>query len=41
MNPSISIIGASVSGLYAALLIIEKGYDVTIFEVRDHIGDGC
>ncbi|WP_404353638.1 flavin monoamine oxidase family protein [Exiguobacterium aurantiacum] len=38
MNPSIAIIGAGVSGLYAASLLIEKGYHVTIFEARDRIG---
>ncbi|XCA83138.1 FAD-dependent oxidoreductase [Exiguobacterium mexicanum] len=38
MNPSIAIIGAGVSGLYAASLFIEKGYDVTVFEARDRIG---
>lgn len=32
MNPSIAIIGAGVSGLYAASLLIEKGYDVNVFE---------
>ncbi|WP_214763001.1 NAD(P)-binding protein [Exiguobacterium sp. s146] len=32
MNPSIAIIGACVSGLYAASLLMEKGYDVTIFD---------
>lgn len=38
MNPSIAIIGAGVSGLYAASLLIDKGYDVTVFEARDRIG---
>ncbi|WP_303825839.1 flavin monoamine oxidase family protein [Exiguobacterium aurantiacum] len=38
MNPSIAIIGAGVSGLYAASLLTEKGYDVTVFEARDRIG---
>lgn len=38
MNPSIAIIGAGVSGLYAASLLIEKGYNVTVFESRDRIG---
>ena len=38
MNPSIAIIGAGVSGLYAASLLIEKGYDVTVFEARNRIG---
>ncbi|RHB48531.1 FAD-dependent oxidoreductase [Exiguobacterium sp. AM39-5BH] len=34
MTKSIAIIGAGASGLYAALLLIEKGYDVTVFESR-------
>jgi len=38
MNPSIAIIGAGVSGLYAASLLIDKGYDVTVFEARDRVG---
>ncbi|WP_214890480.1 FAD-dependent oxidoreductase [Exiguobacterium sp. s142] len=38
MNRSIAIIGAGVSGLYAASLLTEKGYDVTVFEARDRIG---
>lgn len=38
MNPSIAIIGAGVSGLYAASLLTEKGQDVTVFEARDRIG---
>lgn len=38
MNPSIAIIGAGVSGLYAASLLIEKGYDVTVFEARNRVG---
>lgn len=35
---NIAIIGAGVSGLYAASLLAEKGYDVTVFEARDRIG---
>ncbi|WP_396129170.1 NAD(P)-binding protein [Exiguobacterium mexicanum] len=38
MNPSIAIIGAGVSGLYAAPLLTEKGYDVPVFEARNRIG---
>ncbi|WP_214837716.1 FAD-dependent oxidoreductase [Exiguobacterium sp. s36] len=38
MNPSIAIIGAGVSGLYAASLLTVKGYDVTVFEARDRVG---
>ncbi len=32
---SIAIIGAGVSGLYAATQLHQKGYDVTVFEARD------
>nr|WP_214742964.1 FAD-dependent oxidoreductase [Exiguobacterium sp. s48] len=35
---SIAIIGAGVSGLYAALQLQQKGYDVTVFEARDRVG---
>ncbi|WP_404283664.1 flavin monoamine oxidase family protein [Exiguobacterium aurantiacum] len=38
MTKSIAIIGAGVSGLYAASLLTEKGYDVTVFEARGRIG---
>lgn len=36
--PKIGIIGAGVSGLRAAQLLLEKGYNVQIFEARDRIG---
>ncbi|MDA5561768.1 FAD-dependent oxidoreductase [Exiguobacterium sp. MMG028] len=35
---SIAIIGAGVSGLYAALQLQQKGYDVTVFEARERVG---
>ncbi len=35
---SIAIIGAGVSGLYAAIQLHQKGYDVTVFEARDRVG---
>ncbi|MDX5981284.1 FAD-dependent oxidoreductase [Exiguobacterium profundum] len=35
---SIAIIGAGISGFYAAIQLHQKGYDVTIFEARDRIG---
>lgn len=38
MTKSIAIIGAGMSGLYAASLLTEKGYDVTVFEARERIG---
>ncbi|WP_270813334.1 flavin monoamine oxidase family protein [Exiguobacterium sp. CinTr1] len=38
MKQQIAIIGAGISGLYAAIQLHQKGYDVTIFEARDRIG---
>lgn len=35
---SIAIIGAGISGLYAAPQLQQKGYDVTVFEARDRVG---
>jgi UDP-galactopyranose mutase len=35
------IIGCGLSGITAAILLKEKGYDVTIFESRNHIGGNC
>ncbi|MCM3281111.1 FAD-dependent oxidoreductase [Exiguobacterium sp. MER 193] len=35
---SIAIIGAGVSGLYAASELHQKRYDVTVFEARDRVG---
>ena len=36
--PRIGIIGAGVSGLRAAQLLLEKGYNVEVYEARDRIG---
>lgn len=38
MKKQIAIIGAGVSGLYAATQLHQKGYDVTVFEARDRVG---
>jgi UDP-galactopyranose mutase len=35
------IVGAGLSGLTFGILLKEKGYDVEIFECRDHIGGHC
>ncbi|KAF8247858.1 hypothetical protein K440DRAFT_288492 [Wilcoxina mikolae CBS 423.85] len=36
--PLVGIIGAGVAGLRAAQVLLEKGYNVAIFEARDRIG---
>lgn len=36
--PHIGIIGAGISGLRAADVLIQKGFKVTILEARDRIG---
>ena len=38
MFPHVGIIGAGVSGLRCATVLIEHGFDVTIIEARDRIG---
>ena len=38
MTQSIAIIGAGISGLYAAMRLTEQQVDVTVFEARDRIG---
>ena len=38
MVPHVGIIGAGVSGLRCATVLIEQGFDVTIIEARDRIG---
>lgn len=38
MTKQIAIIGAGVSGLYAAHLLHRQGFGVTVFEARDRIG---
>lgn len=35
------IIGCGLSGIVSAILLKEKGYDVEIFDSRDHIGGNC
>ncbi len=35
------IIGCGLSGITAAILLKRKGYDVEIFETRNHIGGNC
>ena len=35
------IIGCGLSGITAAILLKQKGYDVEIFESRYHIGGNC
>lgn len=37
-NIKVAIIGAGVSGLYMAKLLLAKGYIVTVFEAKDRIG---
>ena len=38
MTPHIGIVGAGVSGLRCASVLLEHSYDVTIIEARDRIG---
>lgn len=35
---TIAVIGAGVAGLRAAEVLLEKGYDVVVYEARDRIG---
>ena len=37
-NKKIAIVGSGPAGITAAILLSQKGYDVTIFELRDKIG---
>jgi UDP-galactopyranose mutase len=41
MNKNAKIIGCGLSGITAAVLLREKGYNVEIFETRPHIGGNC
>ena len=41
MIKTAKIIGCGLSGITAAILLKEKGYSVTIFETRNHIGGNC
>lgn len=34
----VAIVGAGISGLRAAAVLLENGFEVTIFEARDRIG---
>ena len=38
MPPHVCIIGAGVSGLRCATVLLERSYDVTIIEARNRIG---
>lgn len=38
IKPTIAVVGAGVAGLRAAEVLLEKGYDVVIYEARDRIG---
>ena len=35
------IIGCGLSGITSAILLKEKGYNIEIFDKRDHIGGNC
>jgi len=37
----VKVIGCGLSGITAAVLLNEKGYDVEVFETRPHIGGNC
>jgi UDP-galactopyranose mutase len=41
MSKSAKIIGCGLSGITAAILLREKGYNVTIYDRRNHIGGNC
>jgi NADPH-dependent 2,4-dienoyl-CoA reductase/sulfur reductase-like enzyme len=36
--PLVGVIGAGVAGLRAAQFLLEKGYNVVVFEARDRVG---
>ena len=38
MAPHVCVVGAGVSGLRCASLLLENGHNVTIIEARDRIG---
>jgi UDP-galactopyranose mutase len=38
---TVKIIGCGLSGITAGILLKEKGYNVTIFDKRNHIGGNC
>lgn len=35
------VVGCGLSGITSAIILKEKGYDVTVFETRNHIGGNC
>ena len=37
----INIIGCGLSGITSAILLKKRGYEVEIFETRNHIGGNC
>lgn len=37
-SPSVVIVGAGLSGLYAALLLEQAGFQITVLEGRDRVG---
>ena len=37
----VNIVGCGLSGITSAIILNEKGYEVTIFEARNHIGGNC
>lgn len=41
MKKTAKIIGCGLSGITSAIILKERGYDVTIFESRNHIGGNC
>ena len=41
MNKTAKIIGCGLSGITAGILLKEKGYNITIFDKRNHIGGNC
>ena len=38
MPPHVCIVGAGISGLRCATVLLEQSYEVTIIEARDRIG---
>jgi UDP-galactopyranose mutase len=41
MKCDVKIVGCGLSGITAAVLLKEKGYNVEVFETRPHIGGNC
>src|SRR5262245_13213900 len=37
-RPAVTVIGAGLAGMTAALRLLEVGFDVTVFEAEDHEG---